>query len=184
LGQVLAFYQSAEGAEIMPFWLTQFATDDQAWGAYQENRANLVITWITRYLSQLPGDTSAAPIPVPSGNPFTLANGWVWALSTSQGERQLLSIELAEFLIQEDFLAEWTAAAGFLPPRASALNRWSNPALRDLVGSIVQNAQVLPPTDVLAALSPILHKATIEVLKEQADPAAAAQEAGESLPNP
>jgi ABC-type glycerol-3-phosphate transport system substrate-binding protein len=184
LSRVLSFYQAAETTEIMPFWITQFATDEQAWEAYEENRANLVITWTTRYLSQLPGDTAAAPIPVSSEERFTLANGWVWALSSPQAERHPLSIELAEFLTQDEFLAEWTASAGYLPPRPSALARWSNPALRDLVESIAQNAQILPPTDVLAVLSPILHKATIEVLKEQADPAAAAQEAGESLANP
>jgi multiple sugar transport system substrate-binding protein len=184
LAEVLAFYQLAEAAEIMPFWLTQFATDDQAWEAYHENRANLVITWTTRYLSLLPGDTAAAPIPVPGGNPFTLANGWVWALSSPQVERHPLSVELAEFLTQDEFLSEWTAAAGYLPPRASALAGWPNPALRDLADSIMQTAQVIPPTDVLAVLSPILHKATIEVLKEQANPLSAAQEAGESLSNP
>lgn len=184
LAEVLSFYQAAETAEIMPFWLTQFSTDEQAWEAYQENRANLVVTWITRYLSELPGDTAAAPIPVPPGDPFTLANGWVWAISSPEVERHPLSVELAEFLTQDEFLSEWTASAGYLPPRASALAGWSNPVLRDLVSSIVQNAQVLPPTDVLAVLSPILHKATIEVLKEQANPGAAAQEAGESLPNP
>ena len=184
LAEVLTFYQTAEAAEIMPFWLTQFSTDEQAWEAYHENRANLVVTWTTRYLSQLPGDTAAAPIPVPEGNPFTLANGWVWALSSPQVERHPLIVELAEFLTQAEFLSEWTAASGYLPPRASALAAWSNPVLRDLVDSIVQTAQVIPPTDVLAVLSPILHKATIEVLKEQANPAAAAQEAGESLANP
>jgi ABC-type glycerol-3-phosphate transport system substrate-binding protein len=184
LTDVLTFYQTAESAEIMPFWITQFGTDEQAWEAYHENRANLVVTWITRYLSQLPGDTAAAPIPVPAGSKFTLANGWVWALSSPQVERHPLSVELVEFLTQELFLSEWTASAGYLPPRASALARWSNPASRDLVEGIVQNAQALPPTDVLAILSPILHKATIEVLKEQTNPAAAAQEASESLSTP
>jgi multiple sugar transport system substrate-binding protein len=184
LAEVLTFYQAAEAAEIMPFWLTQFSTDDQAWEAYHENRANLVVTWTARYLTQVPGDTAAAPIPAPGGTPFTLANGWVWALSSPQVERHSLSVELAEFLTQADFLARWTAAAGVLPPRASALAGWSNPALRSLVEGIVESARLIPPTDSLAVLSPLLHKATIDVLKEQADPLTAAQEAAESLANP
>jgi ABC-type glycerol-3-phosphate transport system substrate-binding protein len=184
LGQVLIFFQKAESAGIMPFWITQFSTDEQAWEAYHENRANLVVTWTSRYLSLLPGDTGAVPLPGPSGDAFTLANGWVWALSSPQVERHPLSAELAEFLTAGVFLARWTAEAGYLPPRAAALSGWSNPTLQSLVDSIVRAAQIIPPTDLLTVLSPALHQATVEVLKEQTDPAAAAQEAGERLSGP
>jgi ABC-type glycerol-3-phosphate transport system substrate-binding protein len=184
LGQVLTFFQNAEVAGVMPFWITQYSTDGQAWQAYNENRAHLLMTWISRYLGQLPGDTAAAPIPTPDGEPFTLASGWVWALPAQKSEHHPLGVELAEFLTSADFLAEWTALAGYLPPRASALAGWPNPTLQGLVEQVVRSAQLIPPADVLTVLSPALNQATLEVLKEQANPAAAAQEASELQENP
>ena len=184
LQEVLTFYQEAETTGLMPFWLTQFATDDQAWEAYTENQSNMIVTWTSRYLRDLPGDTSATAIPTLAGETFTLADGWVWALSTPQSERQALGVALAEFLTGGDFLARWTAAAGYLPPRASALAGWSNTTLRRLVNLVVPSAQIFPANDMLAVIGPALQKATVEVLKEQTDPKTAAQQALDSLAAP
>lgn len=184
LSSVLTFYQEAEAAGVMPFWLTQFTTDEQPWEAFQENQVDMVITWTTRYLSTLSGDTTASPIITQDGTPLTLADGWVWALSNPQTERHALSVDLAEFLTQGDFLAQWTETAGYLPPRASALEGWSNVALRGLVERIVQSARVVPPNDIMAVIGPALQQATVNVLKQQSNPVSAANEAVESIQEP
>jgi len=184
LTSVLTFYQEAEAAGVMPFWLTQFTTDEQSWEAFQENQVDMVITWTTRYLSTLSGDTTASPIITQDGTPLTLADGWVWALSNPQTERHALSVDLAEFLTQGEFLAQWTETAGYLPPRASALEGWSNVALRGLVEQIVQSARIIPPNDIMAVIGPALQQATVNVLKQQSNPVSAANEAVESIQEP
>jgi multiple sugar transport system substrate-binding protein len=184
LEKMLTFFQSAESAGVMPFWLTQYTTDQQAWEAYNEAQSNLVVTWISRFLSELPVDTDAAPVPTPEGAPFTLANGWVWALSNPQVERHAAALELAEFLTTSDFLSQWTAASGYLPPRSSALDGWSNTTLQRLAEQIARSAQIFPSADVMTAISPALQQATVEVLKEQIDPATAAQEAANTVSGP
>lgn len=184
LTEMLTFLQEAEAAGVMPFWLTQFTDDEQSWTAYSENQVDIVVTWINRYLSTLPGDSSAAPIITQDGTPFTLAKGWVWALSNPQTERQPLSVDLAEFLTDGNFLSEWSETAGYLPSRASALEGWSNVALRGLVENIVQSAQIIPPNDVMAVIGPALQQATVDVLKQQTTPISAANDAIESLENP
>jgi multiple sugar transport system substrate-binding protein len=184
LENVLTFFQSAESAGVMPFWLTQYTSDEQAWEAYNEAQSNMVVTWISRFLSELPVDTDAAPVPTPEGVPFTLANGWVWAVSNPQVERHAAAVELAEFLTTSDFLSQWTAASGYLPPRSSALDGWSNTTLQILAEQIARSAQIFPPADVMTAVSPALQQATVEVLKEQIDPATAAQEAADTVLGP
>jgi ABC-type glycerol-3-phosphate transport system substrate-binding protein len=144
----------------------------------------MVITWSSRFLSELPVDSAALPIPTPEGSPFTLANGWVWALSNPQVERHASSIELAEFLTASDFLSRWTAAAGYLPPRSSALEGWSNTTLQNLAEEVARSAHIFPPTDAMSALSPALQQAALEVLKAQMDPETAAQEAIELVAEP
>ena len=177
LTQVLTFYQNAEKSGLMPFWLTQYTSDEQIWQLYNEGRAQMLITRASRYLSVLPADTSAVPLFTPQGSQFTLADGWIWAFANPQIERRLKAIELAEFLTEGDFLARWVSLAGFLPPRSSALQGWSDPTLQRLIDQISRSAQVIPASDVLIALSPALRHATLRVLKEQADPLTASQEA-------
>jgi multiple sugar transport system substrate-binding protein len=184
LTDVLSFYQNAQAVGAMPAWLTQFTTDEQTWDAFNENQANIVITWMNRYLHTLLGDTAAAPIISKNGTPLTLVDGFVWAISNPQTEQVALSVDLAEFLTQGDFLAEWTQAAGYLPPRASTLESWSNVALRRLVEQIVQSAQIIPPNDVMTVVGPALKQATVSVLNQQSNPVSAANEAVDSVENP
>ena len=184
LTDVLTFFREAESAGVMPFWLTQFTNDEQSWEAYTDNQADTTVTWINRYLSTLPGDTAAAPIITQDGTPFTLASGWVWALSNPQTERHAVSVDLAEFLTSSDFLSEWSETAGYLPTRATALEGWSNIALRNLVTRVVESARLIPPNEVMAVIGPALNQATVDILKRQSTPARAAIEAIESLESP
>jgi len=181
LTDVLTFYYQANRNGLMPFWLTQYETDDQAWVVYEEGQANLGITWLSRYLQNRPPDTSAATIPTADGVPSTTATGWVWALVSSDPQRQELAAQLAEFLTTGEFLAEWNAVAGYLPPRPSALAAWENTPLHSFLSQVAPSAQLVPSTDILLALGPLLEQSALDVLKEQTDPATAAQNAIEDL---
>jgi len=184
LTEVLTYYQQAKQSSLMPFWLTQYETDDQSWAAYEDNRTDLVITWASRYLQNPPVDSAGAAIPTRDGIPYTFATGWAWALASSDPERQEISAQLAEFLTSGDFLGEWTAAGGYLPPRSDALAGWENVSMQTLLARVAPSAQLISSMDVLAALGPPLQAATIDILKEQSDPAQAAEEAVSALAQP
>jgi ABC-type glycerol-3-phosphate transport system substrate-binding protein len=93
-------------------------------------------------------------------------------------------VALAEFLTDSRFLAGWTAAAGLLPTRPSALRMWEKSSLRTTLERIARSAQIAPTADVTSAFSGPVWQATLDVLKRQSDPAAAAQSAATSLSNP
>ena len=182
--EVLTFYDQAAQSGLMPFWLTQYTSQEQSWEAYQDEQAHMVDSWVSRYLSELPVDTSATRLPTEQAADFTFADGWVVALANPQVERHALAIELAEFLVDGDFLASWTETAGYLPPRSSALAGWTDATLKSLINRIVRNAQVIPSSDLLNVISPALEQATVEVLKDQSDPGTAVQTAIEQLTAP
>jgi ABC-type glycerol-3-phosphate transport system substrate-binding protein len=119
-----------------------------------------------------------------NSNATTLATGWVWALGNPQPERRQLSIELAKWLVQSDFLSKWTSAEGYLPPRPTSLAGWSNQSLQTLLSQVVISAQLRPSNDLLASLGPVLRDATLQILKAQSDPVQAAQAASERLKGP
>jgi hypothetical protein len=185
LTQVLNFFLEGNTIGLMPSVLTELTTDEEAWSTYAENNGDMVVTWASRYLGDLPVDTAAADsLPTPSGNLHTLAHGWVWALSNPHIERHPLSVELAEFLTDGDFLARWSPAAGLLPPRSSALSGWSNTTIKNLVGRIVLSAQIISPANTLTVINPALKQATMDVLNILVDPATAAQTAAEQVSSP
>jgi ABC-type glycerol-3-phosphate transport system substrate-binding protein len=181
LTNVLSYYHQASAIELMPFWLTQYETDSQSWEAYEGTQANMAITWASRYLQTPLNDTSVHPIPTHDGVAFTLADGWAWALTTSDPDRQLLTIQLAEFLTTSEYLASWTAAAGLIPPRPSAADAWTDQPSQALVYQIAPGAQLLPSLDLVTVLGPVLQQAVVSVLKAEADPIVAAELAVEKL---
>ena len=184
LEQVLDLYNNGARVGVFPGWLAQFDTDGQAWQAYRDGRAQMAISWISRYLADLPADTLAAPLPALGQTNLTLATGWLWAVPAGRNDRQMADIALGEWLVESDFLAHWTAASGYLPPRPTALAGWTNPSLQTLVSQVVLSAQAPPTTDVLSSLGPALKEATVQVLSGQSDPVKAAQAAAEKLQNP
>jgi multiple sugar transport system substrate-binding protein len=184
LTEVLTYYQQAEQGMLMPFWLTQYETDEQSWTAYEENQTDIVITWSSRYLRTLPVDSSAVSIPTRDGSLFTLATGWAWALASPDPAHQELSAQLAEFITSADFLAAWTAEVGYIPPKATAVSLWEDAALQTLFEQVAPSARLVPSFDVLTTLGPVLQKATVSVLKQEASPVAAAESAVTALTGP
>ena len=183
LTAVLGFYAQAHLGGQMPFWLTQYEDDAQVWQAYLENTSPLAVTWLSNHLKQPMDGVMPAPLPV-SGEPFTLASGWLLALTSPDPARQALAVELAAFLVEPDFAAAWSEAAGYLPVQEAAMNGWQNPAMQAFASRMLESAHALPPSDVLNTLGPALQNAAIQVLKEQIDSATAAAQAVDKLSSP
>ena len=184
LESTFTFFKEAEAAGLMSSSNTQYQSDNQIWEAYIDGSADLVVTWTSRFLNGKFGDSEAVRLPTPDGDPYTLASGWVWAIATPHPEQLELCVQLAEFLTESSFLGQWSEAAGMLPPRPEDLTSWRNGSLRSLMGQIALSAQLLPSSDIITSLGPILEKGAVQVLKKQSEPLAAAQEAMDAIATP
>ena len=181
LAQVLKLYSDGNKQGVFPGWLAQYQTDGQAWQAYHEQSAQWLVTWSSHYLADLPADSAAIGLPSLGTEHVSLATSWLWALSDPVPERRGLAVRLAEYLVQGDFLANWTAAAGYLPTRPTALAMWPNQGIQSLLSQIVLSAQLRPNNDLTTSLGPVLADAALQVIKGQTDPVQAAQAAAERL---
>lgn len=187
LVDVLTFFQTAGRAGVMPYWLTQFENYDQVWEAFSGRQASMATSWFSSYLMAIENlsiQSQLAVLPTENGQAYTLATGWVWAIASSQPDRYEMSARLAEYLLEDAFLGQWTSEAGYLPPHSGALTNWQDEQLRILVSQIQESAHLLPSPGVIAKLGPPLKQATIDVLKEQSDPVNAAKTALENLGTP
>ena len=178
LVRILEFDQRASLAGVMPYWVTQYSDDKQVWDVFMGDQSPMAVTWTSTYMEYKPDaapDLALAPLPTTDGAPFTLATGWTWALAGQDPDRRLQSVRLAEFLVEKEFLASWTYAAGFLPPSVVALRSWQDADLRRIIEQISYSAQLMPPADLTSNLGPALQQAVVDVLKAQSDPQIAAQ---------
>jgi ABC-type glycerol-3-phosphate transport system substrate-binding protein len=182
--QVLQMLADGEKRGVFPYWLSQYETNGQVWQSYRDGRVNALVTWVSNYLTSLPPDTTAVPVPKINETSMSLATGWGWAIADPDLERRALSIKLAEYLSQGDFLAKWTEAAGYLPTRPSTLAAWSNQSLKTLLSPVAISAQARPTVEQLSSLGPVMKEATLKVLKKENDPTQAAKAASEKLAEP
>ena len=125
----------------------------------------MAVSWSSRFLASPPEEASAAPLPTRDGVPFTLATGYAWVLTSPLSFRHPLAIKLAEYLTNAIFLSEWTAAAGFLPPRPSALALWNPSPRQALASQIIPSAELFPDNDVSIFLGPLLADVIVRLLK-------------------
>jgi len=184
LAEVLTYYLNAKKSGIMPVWLTQYQSDEQAWDAYRDGLADMLISWVSKYLSIISDEDKLSTIPTPQGNPSTLATGWVWALASREENRQRLTTELANFLVDSRFLGELSQAAGYLPVRPSSFEHWPNTSTRVVLGQIARSARVIPSSEILSRTGPPIQKAITDVFSGKIYPIRAAQIAADSITSP
>ena len=182
--RVLNLYQDGAQRGIFPSWVAGLQSDGQVWQTFLEQRADWALTWCSHYLSDLPPNTVLHPIPALQGGTLTLANVWAWAVADPDPARRAMSIRLAIYLSDPDFLSQWAPVAGYLPTRVSVLNTWSDANLRPLLAQVAESARILPANPVLDGLRPILITAAQQVLKGQTDPLTATNIAVEQLHRP
>lgn len=171
--EVLQFYKVAQSAGVMPYWLTQFETREQAWQSYQDRQSTLALSWNSIILSSDSPNTSLAALPTKEGNAYSYGSGWVWSVVPSNLDNESVALELAEFLSAEEYLSEWGPAAGYLPVQVSALSSWSEKPYYGTLQKLLPAAVLMPGNSLLAEIGPYLKNAAVSVLKDQVDPQAA-----------
>ncbi len=157
LTEVLLLIEDGLSRDVFSPSLANVTNEMQTLQIYRTGSANKAIVW---YVSYRPvSDGAVTPLPGMDEMPFAYATGWIWALAGADPEKQQLAVELAEYLVADDFIGEWTNATGYLPTRPSSVKD----ADRTLT-AILESAQPLPANDVLAVLGPLMQEALTRVL--------------------
>ena len=157
LTRVLALIEDGLGASMLSPSLAIVGTDSQALQLYRDRNANMVITWASNYRPV--SDEYIMPLPGLDETPYSFATGWMWSLAGSNAENQALAVELAEYLIADEFIGEWTREAGYLPTRPSSVDG-QDPT----IAALVESAKPIPSNDVLSVLGQLMQDALIRVL--------------------
>lgn len=167
LTRILTLVDEGVSEEVFPPSLVNVTNEAQTLQIYRTGSANKAIV---RYLNYRPAEDGAVtPLPGVDGQPFSYASGWIWALAGADPAKQQLAVELAEFLVADDFIAEWTRETGYLPTRPSIVGEGDR-----TMTAILESAQPIPSNDVLAIVSPLMQEALTRVLNGEEPEAVAA----------
>jgi ABC-type glycerol-3-phosphate transport system substrate-binding protein len=157
LTRVLTLISDGVLAGVFSPSLGNMVSDEQVLQAYLGERANMAIYWASNY--RAPQGQFTLPLPGLEETAFSFGTGWVWALAGSNTENQQLAVELADYLVADDFLGGWTNASGYLPTRPSTVD-----SEEVNMNAILESAQLIPSNDVLSVLGPLMQNAISRVL--------------------
>lgn len=164
LTDVLTFF--AEGSENKVFSKASLAysSEQEVWQAFRRGDVPIAVIWLSQFLQTPLEDAALLPLTGLDGSPHTLADGWLWTLAGSQPENQPLAVELATWLMDQTYLPAWVEAAGYLPPRPTALAGRADRSLRPLLEVLAGSAQAMPSAELSEALGPPLQRAVNRLL--------------------
>lgn len=157
LTRVLTLISQGRSKNVFPASLANVTNEAQTLQIYRTGIANKGIIWILNYHPT--SDGAIAPLPGLDETPFSYATGWIWALAGSNPENQQLAAKLAEYLVADDFITEWTRETGYLPTRPSSVDEGDR-----TMTAILDSAHPIPASDVLAILGPLMQEALTRVL--------------------
>jgi ABC-type glycerol-3-phosphate transport system substrate-binding protein len=126
-------------------------------GLPQAPPTGMIMNWAVSNWTR--GQNIMQPVPGQGVPDQTFANGWLWALAGSAPENQQVATELAEFLMADEFLSEWTHQSGYLPTRVTL----ADSKIAE-INAVLESAHVLPPDEAVSTLGPVLTQAVSRVL--------------------
>ena len=154
LSQTLTIFHDGLEAETFSPSMLESTTSEQP---VQADREGMIVNWAVNNWTV--GQNVMQPIPGQGVSAHAFANGWLWALAGSAPENQQMATELAEYLMEDAFLGEWTRETGYLPTRITLVDD-QNAEL----SAVLESAQVLPSDEVISTLGPIMSQAVSRVL--------------------
>jgi ABC-type glycerol-3-phosphate transport system substrate-binding protein len=163
LTRLLDMIQEGLSRNVFLSSMGNISADSQTLQVYRSGEADRAIIWTLNYSPSLDG--LLLPLPGLNETPYSFATGWVWALAGSNPEQQQLAVKLAEHLVADDYIAQWTRQTDYLPTRPSSLGEGD-----ETIAAVLESAEPIPPNNVVMVLGPLMQEALTRVLKgEPAD---------------
>ena len=157
--EVLDLFSRGRGVSLFPDAAWNITNDEQVLQEYRSRRTEMAILHYSRYRAAQDG--LFQPLMSLSEEPyFTFAGGWMWAMTGAVADNESLSVELAEYLTNEEFLTSWINETGYLPTRRFA----EGEELDDSTAAVIEASQRIPSHDTLLVLGPLMQNAVVRVL--------------------
>lgn len=184
LEEILAFYDQARSAGILPMRIQQEKTTEEVWTDFEAGLVAGAHATVSRYLQAGIPASTLVPIPTRDGRGIALTQTWAWAMVARDPSRQEAVARLVAWLSAPEFLGPWTQQLGLLPPTRESLDQWPDDQWGALATRIALAARPRPTDEILAIVGPAVQTGVEAVLSGSLSPREAAIEAADSLESP
>ena len=155
-------------SNIFPTWLADFQSAGEVENAFLQGQGPYALLWASQVLRSSSENISIAPVP---GNPATgFVDGWMLCITNPTGDYSRYNMMLADFLLDPDFLAQWSESAGYIPMQRSVLAEWQNKELAGRIDAAAEFGVVIPSNQVLQQAGSILNRYSISLVRRQTSP--------------
>lgn len=179
LTRLLSFYEEATGSGLLPPAALEVGDSDTVWSVYAQSAVPFAYVSGRRYLTQreLLKNVGYAAAPGYAAPTRSLADGWALAVVTTDPVRQRAAAALLNWLLQPQFAADWSRAAGWLPTSPEALAAWGADPYFSFLDEQLATAIPHPVGTDYAQAAARVHKAVISVVEGEASPEQAVEAA-------
>lgn len=179
----LTFYEQAVTAGVVsPDVLEYTQPADYQTVLTHDNSGEAVVT-SSQYL-KLTADgatLNVGAIPTANGKPMTMLDGWMWAMTTSDADRQTRALRFLNWMLDADRQRQYAEVVHMLPSQRTALRQLPNPGYVDFVNTLLANATLPLAQSESGAAARAMQNALASVLSGQRTAADASREVMISL---
>lgn len=165
----LRFYEQGIKANVIPLTTLEFDHPDDYIEDFLDGMSSVVNINASTYLrrrSEMP-NVGVARIPAPETPSVTVVTGWSWAMVTTDPDRQVLVVELLNWLLQPERQGAFSRASRVLPSQHTALQIWGDEAYSAFAESLLADAVLRPASAERASTAQALQEALRDVLLER-----------------
>lgn len=144
LRTVLTFYQDALAQNVIGTSVLNYAFPENYEDDLLQGKINAAMVTSSQYLELINAGQSwdAAPIPLQSGTPSTVLNGWMWVVVAKDSYRQDAAIRFIEWMSESKRQADFTQVVNELPSRRTALRLWEDTTYTNFADQLLVNARL------------------------------------------
>ncbi|MBN2303819.1 MAG: extracellular solute-binding protein [Anaerolineae bacterium] len=164
---VLRYYeQGLDGGLFTPALLEQTGYAGY-WTDFETGEASVIGVDTLTYLAHEDAvpNVGLSPTPTLDGGPITLLDGWVWALTTQDPDRQRQAIAFLSWMMRVSQHSLFTEAMNILPSQSRALLLWDDAAYAEFAGDLITHAVVLPTSQRSSSAAQALQDSVVAVLE-------------------
>jgi ABC-type glycerol-3-phosphate transport system substrate-binding protein len=151
---VLTFYKQAVDVGVIDRSVLDYARPEDYLFQLAQGKFDAGLITSSQYLNLLANGQAleAAPIPLASGEPSTVINGWMWVVVTKDKDKQVMALRFIEWMLEANRLANYSREINMLPARRAAMRLWDAGTFTDLANRLLANARLPLATGDSAAL--------------------------------
>ena len=173
LTDVLQFYQQGVERGAILTDVLSYATVENCWPKYLQAEVALSNISSDLYLAAMASDATA--IPTRDGQAIALSQGYAWALTTLDLDRQPLAVRLLEWLMNPASVAAWNQAVGHLPTRRAAFEQMTRDPYVAFMYHQLEYAMPYRSSEIHQRMYRAMQQAVDAVLRQRVPPEMAAE---------